>query len=303
MVRRRVCLLLVVAGLVAACGGGDDPTRTQSADDGMRVASFDFAESVLLAEMYAQVIESTGTPVVRVGAVGPREIIAPALELGHIDVVPEYLGTLLQYVGAPDSDPDTDSALRELDTRLAERGLRALDAAPAQDKNVFVVTDELASTEALVDLSDLVDLAPELRFGGPPECQERRLCLVGLEEVYGLRFAEFVPQRSLRFTEEALDRNEIDVGVMFSTAATLLTSDLVELVDDRQLQPAENVVPVMRIDAVERWGPDVVAALDAMSAELTTSELRSLNLQVAIEESIEAVVRRWLLAKGLVDGG
>jgi len=293
-------LLAVVTVFAAACGSERSAPVEPAPDDGMRVASFDFAESVLLAEMYAQVIESTGTPVVRVGTVGPREIMAPAIELDHIDLVPEYLGTALQYLGVAEPDPDTYSALAELDSLLSERNLAALAAAPAQDKNVFVVTTELAAAESLTKISDLGDLAPELRFGGPPECQDRLLCLAGLESVYGLEFAEFVPQRSLRFTAEALRRDEIDVGLMFSTSAPLLADDLIDLVDDRRMQPAENIVPVVRIDALERWGADVPAALDAMSEQLTTLELRGLNLEVADEEPVDEVARRWLLARGLL---
>lgn len=303
MVRRfGLGIVAVVATFGAVACGSDGETRSgPSAADGMRVASFDFAESVLLAELFAQVIESTGTPVVRVGSVGPREIIAPALELDRIDLVPEYLGTALQYAGAPVPNPDTASALADLDARLSARGLSALAASPAEDKNVFVVTEELALSESLVSISDLAGLAPQLRFGGPPECQERLLCLAGLESVYGLQFAEFVPQRSLRFTAEALRREEIEVGVMFSTAATLIADDLVELVDDRAMQPAENIVPVVRADALERWGPEVAAALDAMSAELTTLELRALNMHISNDRPVEAMARDWLAAHGLID--
>ncbi len=299
---RRFGLVVVAVAMVvvAACGSENATPTGPSPTDGMRVASFDFEESVLLAEIFAQVIESTGTPVVRVGMVGPREIIAPALELDHIDVVPEYLGTALHYVGATEFNPDTASALAELDARLSVRGLTALDAAPAEDKNVFVVTKELAVEESLVNISDLAGLAPRLRFGGPPECQDRMLCLAGLESVYGLQFAEFIPQQSLRFTAEALQRNEIDVGLMFSTAAPMLTNDLVELVDDLGMQPAENIVPVARIDALERWGPDVEIALDAMSEKLTTLELRVLNQQIADGQSVDGMARRWLEAHDLL---
>lgn len=268
--------------------------------DGIRIASFDFAESVLLAELYAQIIESTGIPVVRLGAIGPREIIAPALESGHIDLVPEYLGTALQFAGAARPDPDTDSALAALEQRLARRGLTALDAAAAQDQNVFAVTSELAERYGLEDISHLAPLASQLRFGGTPECPDRPLCLAGLESVYGLRFAEFVPQRSLAFTAEALRRKEIDVGLMFSTASALVAFDLVVLRDDRMMQPAENVVPVVRVDALDRWGPDVADRLNALAARLTTVELRILNVRVDNEESVERVARDWLTTKQLL---
>ena len=260
----------------------------------MRVASFDFAESHLLAEMYAQVIESAGVPVVRLGPVGPREIIAPAMELDLIDLVPEYLGTALQYAGALDSNPDAESALAELNDRLARRDLVALQASPAQDKNVFVVTIETADRDGLVTISDLSPVAAGQRFGGPAECPDRPLCLVGLRDVYGLQFAEFVRQRSLALTAEALRRGEIDVGLMFSTASQLEAGDIVELVDDRRMQPAENVVPVVRKQALNRWGPGVATALDAVSSRLTTADLRLLNLQVANGDPVERVARNWL---------
>ena len=293
--------MAIAAIVTSACGGDDTAAPQPEPAVGIRVASFDFPESVLLAEMYAQVIESTGAPVIRLGAVGPREILAPALEQDRIDLVPEYLGTARQYAGATNVDADTASALADLDDRLADRGLTALAAAPAQDKNVFAVTAEFAEQEGLEKISDLAALAAELRFGGTPECPDRPLCLAGLRDVYGLEFAEFVPQRSLQFTAEALRREEIGVGLMFSTAAALVTFDLVVLADDRQMQPAENIVPVIRSDTLARWGPEVAEALNAMSQELTTRELRILNVQVSNEVPVEIVARDWLAGRQLID--
>ena len=83
MTRRRAlsCIATIALLAVASCGGGDDDSQAPTPDAGIRVASFDFAESALLAEMYAQVIESRDVPVVRLGAIGPREIVAPALRI------------------------------------------------------------------------------------------------------------------------------------------------------------------------------------------------------------------------------
>lgn len=300
MTRRAAIAAALVIVAVAGCGGSDGVEPAPTADDGIRIASFDFAESILLAEMYALVIESTGTPVVRLGPIGPREIVAPALELGHVDLVPEYLGTALRYAGSLEPNPDTLTARVELVERLSPRGLTALDAAAAEDKNVFVVGVEAAERADLRTISDLAPIASGLVFGGPPECPDRPLCLAGLEDVYGLRFREFVPQRSLRFTAEALRRGEIDVAVMFSTDSSLASFDLVVLDDDRNLQPAENVLPVVRVDALGRWGPEVAEAANALSAALTTVELRILNVRADQEASVERVAREWLAARGLI---
>jgi osmoprotectant transport system substrate-binding protein len=298
---RRATLGIVVAGLalLGACGGDGETSGGPVAADGFRVASFDFAESELLAEMYAQVIESTGVPVVRLGAVGPREIVSPAMAVDRIDLVPEYLGTALQYAGSTRPESNTALARTVLNSRLADKDLEVLQAAPAEDKNVFVVTASAAREKGLRAISDLSGVADTMVFGGPAECQDRPLCLVGLESVYGLRFAEFSAQRSLAFTAEALRREEIDVGLLFTTAAELGDPDLAVLDDDMLMQPAENIVPLVRSGALERWGPEVARAVDRLSARLTTEELRGLNRRVADGEPVEVVAGEWLAANGV----
>lgn len=299
LARAAAVSLALASVLVSGCAGSGDDTSTSTADDGVRVGSFDFGESIVLAELYAQALEAGGIPVVRLGAVGPREITFPALELDLIDVVPEYLGTARQRVGAPTPDADTDEALTDLEARLAPRGLTVLDAAPAEDKNVIVMLSTTADQLGVTSISELEPFAGERTFGGPPECPDRPLCLVGLRETYGLEFAGFVAQRSQRFAAEALQRGEIDVALMFSTDPAVATPGLVILEDDRRLQPAENVVPVVRRSALERWGPQVASALDELSAVLTTGELQSLNARLAAAEPVDEIAADWLTAHGL----
>lgn len=296
-----VAVLVAMLGTVAAaaCSDGGDGSPTPRPDDGMRIAAFDFTESIVLAELYAQAVEATGTPVVRLGSVGPREILFPSLELGVIDLVPEYLGTALEHLGVATPDPDTDTALAELVAQLEPLGLTALEAAPAEDTNVIVLTARTADDLGVRSISDLRPHAGELRFGGPPECPDRPLCLVGLQETYDLAFAEFVAQRSQAFTAEALLRGEIDVAQMFSTDPALDTSVLVVLTDDRRLQPAENIVPVVRRDALDRWGSQVATTLDEVSAALTTPELQALNARLLDDEPVGLVAGEWLADRGL----
>ena len=304
---RFVLVATAAVVLVAGCGRGEESTSGSDESDesgetgAVTVAGFDFAESELLAELYAQALESEAVPVTRLGQVGPREIVAPAMELGHIDIVAEYVGTALQYAGSTEPNPDSESAFEELKTRLASKDLVALALSPAEDSNAVVVTAEVADTGGLDTISDLRSVADDWIFGGPAECPDRPLCLVGLEAVYGLRFAEFVPQRSLAFTAEALRRGEIDAGLMFTSAAELEAPDLVELTDDLQLQPAENIVPVVRSEVVEQWGSSVTDPLEAVSAALTTDELRAMNVRVARGDPVPEVASDWLLGHELLD--
>ena len=288
---------------LAACGGGHEAPSAPA--EGVAVASFNFGESRLVAEIYAQALEDEGIPVRRELDLGPRELVLPALRQGRVDIVPEYLGSALT-AAAPAatvdrSDPDVvRTALIEA---IQPWGLRLLSHADAQDQNALVVTRATAERLGLRTTSDLGPIARRLTVGGPPECPTRRYCLEGLADVYGLRFAAFVPLARQSYVRQALEDHVIDVGVLFTTDGLLAGDDLVPLDDDRGLQPAENLVPMVRSDVLEAAdGRRVAAALDEVSGRLTTANLRFLNWRVSVaghDPASEA--RGWLIRQGLVD--
>jgi osmoprotectant transport system substrate-binding protein len=287
---------VLVGALVAGCSREPAPPPQDPRRPTIVVASFDFPESEILAELYGQALRGRGYPVELVARLGTREVVEPALEQGKVDLVPEYLGTALTFVAgdrAATADPETShDRLRQA---FAARGVSVLAAAPAEDRNGFVVTGDLARRRGLKRISDLAPLAGRLTFGGPPECRDRPLCLKGLEDRYGLRFARFEAMPSRRVTAAELATGEIDVGMIETTDASLSGRDLVQLEDDRRLQPAENVVPVVRRQVVDAYGPALVRLLDAVSAQLTTDELTGLNRQVAEDDQPPSrVAAGWL---------
>ncbi len=299
----RLGLISLLGLVLVACGQEDRPTVTPTAldDDAVTIGSFDFAESALLSELYAQALEAQGYEVERAGAVGPREIVAPALERGLLELVPEYAGTALTFLSLGDARPtaDTASTHEALTRSAAERGLVALAPSPAQDANAFVVTRATAERLGVERLSDLAPLAGELTFGGPPECASRPLCLEGLRDLYGIEFGTVLAlDPAGPRTREALHDGAIDVALMFTTAATIDADDLVVLADDRSLQPAENVTPLVRQDVVDRWGQELVDTVDAVSERLSTDELRRLNTLLD-GRSPAAVAAEWLQEQGL----
>ena len=174
-------------------------------------------------------------------------------------------------------------------------GLIALAPAPAQDANAIVVTQATADRFGLRDISDLAAVGSRLVFGGPPECAQRRLCLVGLESVYGLSFQEFIPlDTGGPLTLQALRSGGIDVALMFTTDPAIVSEGLVVLADDRGLQPSENVTPLLRREVLSTHGDGVVQTLDAVSALLTTSDLRAMIGRVVSGESAHDVAASWL---------
>ena len=294
---RRVAALALVMAVVAGCTREPAPPPQDPRRPSVVVASFDFPESEILAELYGQALRARGYPVELVSRLGAREVVEPALEQGKVDLVPEYLGTALTFIDdgglAPSGDPGTTHA--RLQQAFATRGVSVAAFAPAEDRNGFVVTGDLARRRGLQRISDLAPLAGRLTFGGPPECPDRPLCLKGLRDRYGLEFARFQAMPSRRVTADALETGEIDVGMIETTDASQIGQDLVQLEDDRGLQPAENVVPVVRRQVVDRYGPGLVRLLDAVSAQLTTAELRGLNRQVVVDDQPPSgVAAGWL---------
>ena len=314
MRRRRTIGFLVLAalgGVVVGCGS-DPADQADSAavrvastlrDDTITVGSFDFAESELVAEIYSQALEGEGYDVQRAFGLGPREFVLPALAGGLIEVVPEYAGSALQFssLAADVGTADVLSTNDQLAGLLAERGVTVLAPSPAQDANAFVVTRETAEREHLRTLSDLAAVAPEMTFAGPPECPSRPFCLLGLERVYGLSFREVLAlDAGGPLTHQAITSRDVDVALSFTTDPALIDGTLVELEDDRDLQPAENVTPLVRSDVVDHFGPVLVARMDTISQRLTTDGLRALNAQLAAgDQDIAGVASAWLAAEGL----
>jgi osmoprotectant transport system substrate-binding protein len=288
-----VVLIAILAIGAADCGSDRPP---------IRAAGFDFPESHVLAWIFAIAFEDAGFDVdtSRIQPGRTREILKPALEDGEIDYLPEYTGTLLSVLGGqPTASSDGNyEAAREL---FAGRGVTLLPYAPAQDQNVFVVTPRFAAERGVSSLSDLATIADELTFGAPPECPQRQFCAIGLRDVYGIEFDEFIPLDATS-RASALASGAVDVVLLFSTDAVLAINDWVVLEDDRELIPAENVSLAVRDELIAEYGDDLTEIVAAISRELTTEALSELNRQVQIEgRDPQDVAREWLEQRALIE--
>ncbi len=155
----------------------------------LKVGSTNFAEQEIVAELYSQALESAGVSVERKFQLGSREVVAPAIESGDIDLYPEYLGTYTLFLDENATVPaDPAEAATALNKLLEPKKLEVLTPAAAQDTNTFVVTKETADKYKLSKMSDLASVSDALVLGGPPECPERPFCMVGLKSTYGLAF-------------------------------------------------------------------------------------------------------------------
>ena len=259
-----------------------------------------FTENQIVAEMYADVLEHAGYPVERQMDLRSREVSQSALESGQIDLKPEYLSSLLLFLdaNAQPSDDRNDVVAKDREL-LAARGITVLAPAPAQDTNTFVANAETAQRFGLTTMSSLAAVANRLTLGAPPECAQRFFCLTGLKDVYGILFDDFTPlDAGGPQTVAALESDEVQIGLLFSTDPSISANGFVPLVDDQHLQDAENLTPVIRTDKLD---DEIRDALDAVSARLTTENVSVLVGKVVLHgQDVPTVARDFLIANGLL---
>jgi len=246
-------------------------------------------------------MEAAGYPVERSFNLGSREVVNPALKSGEIDLLVEYTGTLLTFEGGT-ATTDSQETWDSLAAVYSDTDLTVANYTPAQDKNGIVVTAAFAADNGVAKTSDLAAMNGTLVFGGPPECPQREFCLIGLTDadVYGLDFAEFKPlDVGGPLTVAALEGGEIDVALLFSSDGVIAAKGFVLLEDDLNLQPADNLVPVLRREIVDAYGQALVDLLDSVSAELTTAELSELNKRFNLDaEDADVLAKGWLADHG-----
>ncbi|MFF4957815.1 ABC transporter substrate-binding protein [Streptomyces sp. NPDC001222] len=306
-------LLGCLMGLLAGCATGpslETRGRVTAAprDSGhLTVGSAGFTESDLLAQMYSLLLNRAGYKTSLI-TVANRELYEPALESGQIDVVPEYAATFADWLDArthgpdapPVGSPDLDATMKALRALAAPRGLTVLDAGRAVDQNAFAVSGAYAREHRLRTLSDLGRSELKVRLAAGDECVRRPYCAPGLRKVYGIDVIGVDPKGvGTTQAKRSVQSGRNQMVLTTTTDATLDAFGLVLLADDRHLQNADHIVPV--VSRSRAGGTRVAQALGALNPVLTTRDLASMNQQVDSWRRLpQDVARAYLKDKGLL---
>ncbi|OBZ92191.1 glycine/betaine ABC transporter substrate-binding protein [Pararhizobium polonicum] len=272
---------------------GDAATTERST---IIVGSADFPESQILATIYAKALAAKGVKVEIHPNIGSREVYFPALKDGSIDLIPEYGGAVLRYLDKNSTQNSTDDVLAALKTALP-RGVQILSASSAQDTNTVTVTQANAEKYGLKSIGDLKAHAKDWVLGGPPEWKVRPDGVPGFEKNYGVKFKSYKTLDVCGpLVLSALINGQIQVGCGFSTDPALKSHKLVTLADPLNQFPSQNILPLISSAKVTK---DITAALDAVSAALTTDDLIDMNARINAHDSYDAIAGDWLKAHKL----
>lgn len=302
-----------MALLLAGCSSGPsletqgEVTAPPGDSRHLVVGSAGFTESDLLAQMYSLLLTEDGYGA-EILSVANRELYEPALESGQIDVVPEYAATFADWLNAkkngadakPVGSPDLDATMKALRALATPRGLTVLDPGKAVDQNAFAVTASFAEQHRLKTLTDLGKSGLKVRLAAGDECVQRPYCEPGLKKVYGIDITSVDPKGvGTTQAKKAVQSGQDHMVLTTSTDATLDAFGLVLLKDDKKLQNADYIVPVVNRSRAGSEG--VAKALGRLNSVLTTADLASMNEQVDSWRRLpQDVARTYLEEKGLL---
>jgi osmoprotectant transport system substrate-binding protein len=324
-ITRLLFLLLALAlpgTLLSACGGDDNSSSgggntTQSqpssgakitknpanAKVSMTIGSKNFTEQKVLGQIFAQGLTAAGYTIKTDLNLGDEQTALKALKGGEISAYPEYTGTaLLSFFGkkADQLPKDPQAAYEEAKQDFAKQNLVAFPPTPFTSSNEVAVTKKTAEKYSLQKISDLSKVADKLTLYGSPECRQRLDCLLGLKQVYGLKFKKFVPV-DIAQRHDVLTSGRADVSIVFTTDPQIQREGEVLLDDDKSMFPPYNSTLVMRKEVADKAGADLEKTLKDIESQLTDENMQELNARVDLDKQDPAqVAKAYLQETGLI---
>ena len=318
-VRYATALLAVLLSALAlgACGDDDDDDggggggtaaskiERNDANSNVKitVGSKNFTEQKVLGEIYAQGLEAAGFDVDTELNLGDEQIALKAVKGGEIDAYPEYTGTaLLSFFGvkANEIPKDPATAFEDAKAGFSDEGLVAYPPTPFTSSNEVGLTQEKAEELGIATISDLAEHDQDLTLYGSPECRQRTDCLLGLQEVYGLDFKEFVPV-AIDLRHQVLIDGKADLSIVFTTDPQIQREGFVLLEDDKGMFPPYNSTFVIRRDVADEAGPELEEVVSKVQDGLTDVVMQELNARVDLDKKTPAqVAEEYLRESGLI---
>jgi osmoprotectant transport system substrate-binding protein len=271
------------------------------------IGSADFSESEVLANLYSLLAQKAGYTT-EIKTVTTREIYEPALEAGQIDIVPDYAATFTEFLNDKKNGAnatvvattDKDTTLVQLNKLAAPLGLKALEPSDAADENAFAVTSTFAKAHNLTTLSDLGKAGISIKLAAPAECKTRTFCGLALTNNYGIKISQYDPFDFDSVPgKQAVKTGKDDVVEVATDDGALSDFNLVILQDDKHVQLADNLVPIVG----KKYANDaaLAAAINKLAPVLSSADLGSLDNKVDADKDQPAdVAKAYLTSKGLI---
>lgn len=288
-----IAAILVMTLALSGCGGDKKSVV---------IGSKDFSESIILGEMFAQLIENnTDIEVVRKLNMGGTFVCFEAIKNGDIDIYPEYTGTGLTAQLKMDVITDSEEAYRVVAEEFNKQfDIKWLSPLGLNNTYTLAVTQEVAEEFGVETFSDLAAVSEDLIFGAEHEFFNRQDGFEGLVEAYGMEFKGEPKKMQVALKYQAIGNGDMDVTDAFATDGQIIQYNLKILEDDKGFFPPYYVAPIVKNETLEQF-PELEEVLDRLAGLIDDATMTELNYRVDVEgESVETVATDFLTSAGLV---
>ncbi len=271
---------------------------TQGQPQTITIASKNFTEQYILAEIMAQLIEKeTNLKVTRKFNLGTSPIVHAAMVEGDIDLYPEYTGTAYQTILNRTDSCSQQKMIEIIRQEYQQKyDLIWLPDFGFSSGQTLAVHQRTAEKHQLQSLQDLAPLAKTMKLAVPPEFLKRPDGWIALHNGYGLEFKEIkqmVP--NLCFT--SIRHGHVDVIQVFATDPKIQSDNLVMLKDDKGVIPSYYAAPVIRRKTLQKY-PELATVLAKLIGKIDESTMRQLNGEAELQHKPIPEIARAFLEKG-----
>lgn len=293
---KKVIALTLILILLSSCSL---PGLSGPAKKTITIGTLGTAESSIMGNMIRLMIEHySDLKVEMVGNLGSSTVQHKAMMSGELDITAtRYTGTDL--VGALGMEPvkDPEKALKIVKKEFKQRFNQTwFDSYGFANSYAFTVSGELARKENLKKVSDLEPFASELRLGVDSSWIRRPA--VGYDsfiETYGFEFGRVFPM-SIGLVYKAVESEEMDVVLAYSTDGRVEAFDLVTLKDDKHLFPPYDSSPVVRNEVLKKH-PELRDIIQKLNGTVSTKKMRKMNYKANVELTEPKIVAKEFLEK------
>jgi osmoprotectant transport system permease protein len=269
-------LAIISAGLAPVFYSG----ASAPAGAAVMIGTKTFTEQYILGEFVENELEAAGIRTRRLESLGST-VGFDALIAGRIDVYVDYTGTIWANYMQRTDNPGRESMMDGVRDWLAEEHDVEIAARLGfENAYAIAVRRDFAEARGLQTVSDLVPIAPELRFASDYEFFGRPEW-ASLAAQYGLEFRELISMDS-SLMYAAVRTEEVEVITAFSTDGRIAAFDL-QLLDDTlgALPPYDAVLMVS--PGLRERNPAAWNVLTGLDNAISLGTMRSANQLVDLD--------------------
>ena len=287
---------------IVVCIGAVGVQALPESEDTIVVSSNDYAEALFLGHVACELLEAhTDLKVVRNLGMGGTLILFEAINSGEIDIQIEYTASMYASVLSQPVENVTSDHIFNTTQQMYkdEYNLAVLDHWGFNNTFAVAVQKDMAEQFNLKTISDFAKISQNYRFTPSFQFTTRNDGMIGLKKAYDMDFKEVIPMDGgLKYT--AIDNEETDCIIVYTTDSKVDRFDLVVLEDDKEFFLAYHTVPIIRQEVLDKY-PEIADALNRMAGELTDKQMSLINYEIEMNgRTPEELAKEFLLENGYI---